>query len=268
MTIWIDPTGNAGSSDCNGLIVCISELAASVEQRWDMNRKTNPRTKERMPSGRDTQSPNTSDEAFPNLSGIGAGSNPHQPGISPPHAVRNDSTEANSIEHAFRQVFHPGLVEQFGLRYYQERLAELWKALAKDTRRGVKVNVTFDRSNVGCIEVTDPRSRERFPVHAMDHQYTSGLTLSQHNANRQSLRRVWYKEHLIEWASAKGRIHQLIMENLQVSRQPAQKPTAHDLEERFGTVASSSIRGSDKRATNWTGTNPRNSSRPRKTIKP
>jgi hypothetical protein len=42
-------------------------------------------------------------------------------------------------------------------------------------------------------------------------------------------------------------------------------PIAHDLEERFGTLASSPIRGSDKRATNWTGTNPRNSSRPRKT---
>lgn len=35
MTIWIDPTGNGVSSDCNGLIGCISELVALVEQRWD-----------------------------------------------------------------------------------------------------------------------------------------------------------------------------------------------------------------------------------------
>lgn len=185
----------------------------------------------------------------------------------PPY-TENGPQEASSIEHAFRLILRPGLVVLFGLLYYHERLAELWKALAKDTGRSVKVDVTFDRRNVGCIEVTDPRNRERFPVHAMEHQDARSLSLSQHDANRQSLRRVRYKEHPIEWASGKERIRRIIMENLPASRQPAQNPTAHDLEECFGTVASSSIRGSNKRATNWTGNSPRNSSRPRKTIKP
>jgi hypothetical protein len=46
MKIWIDPTGSGVSSDCNGPIVCISELAPSVEQSWDVSRRTNPRTKD------------------------------------------------------------------------------------------------------------------------------------------------------------------------------------------------------------------------------
>ncbi len=77
-----------------------------------------------------------------------------------------------------------GGIELFALHYHDASLARLRRALPE----GSKAQLKYDPTDLSLIYVLDPLTQRYLPVAALEHEYTRGLTLQQHEIIRRHAR--------------------------------------------------------------------------------
>lgn len=130
----------------------------------------------------------------------------------PPRAADLDVL-VGFVEH---RTVGPSGVELFGLRYNCAELGLIRRSLAQ----GEKVKVKYDPNDISTIYVWDKTGGRFTPVPATDQDYTTGLTLWQHEAIKKFNRHYLHEQvDVASLCRAKMRIQEIIGSESSLTRQ-------------------------------------------------
>jgi putative transposase len=108
-----------------------------------------------------------------------------------------------------RTIFHYG-VELHGLKYNSLELGEIRRHVGKT----LKATITFDPGNLGHIHVLDPKNQTYLRVPCVDREYSTGLTLWQHQVVRRNALRILERTDVAALAQVKAELRELIDQDL------------------------------------------------------
>jgi len=97
-----------------------------------------------------------------------------------------------ALSHVSQRTIQPTGIQMFGLKYQHQELSRLRRQRHGDC----SVTVRYDSEDLGSIVVVDPDTGVPIRVPAVEAEYANGLTLSQHIAIRDYLRRTTDKRVL------------------------------------------------------------------------
>jgi len=148
-------------------------------------------------------------------------------------------TSANELDivlgmTAQRVVFHYG-IELEGLKYNGPELGDLRRRIGT----GVKVEITFDPGDLGCINVFDPISAAYIGVPCVDLAYAKALSLWQHRViRRYAQNQLNSRTDVLALAQAKAEIRALVRRDFDRKRTRGRKRHARFMGDHMSTNAS------------------------------